>query len=436
MHFYTKLSGVIIVGLVLGLALGRTWSKTNADAGEQNQDKLSSRGTSDQHVDHTLDLSAERPPLSQLELEAQLTQLADDIREMIQSDSPRTSAWLGSVESISSWSADELQRGIDFIFENEQDAKVLGELGVMLLNRWCKIDGQAAIEYSLALPDGRGQMLSLDACFRTWAKADPYALSAWYEENKDLYDLTHLRNDLVTIEHESIEQMVFKQLIKRDLAGTFKSIDWDDLQQSNAVKSLCFKMDLNTEKRSELLSLVQGLEDEDTKNELLGDLIISASNISLTEAQLLLDEMNLSDPEQIAEYQYRMARGAASKYTEKSMAIAMDIEGDEYRDKAVSRCFTSMAVNQPEAAQSWLEKHGDDFNRDDLLEQAVNRHYDDPELPLNWVMQMENDERRTKSTAKYYKRWADEHQLGASKWLEQQDEDTQAAILAAIAEGE
>ncbi|WP_234041662.1 hypothetical protein [Persicirhabdus sediminis] len=333
------------------------------------------------------------------------------------------------MENISAWSADELQRGLALTLENEQEAKERDKLVMALLNRWCKIDGQAAIEYSLTLPEASRKMLPLDALFKTWAEADPYALSAWYEENKDLHDLAHL-------DDKFIELMLFKQLAKRDLAGTFKSIDWDDLQQSNAAQSLCYEMSLMSEKRSELLSLVQGLEDEDTKNELIGNLIASISSVSLAEAQLLLDKMNLSDTEHVAKYQYDMAKWASFWRAEEGMVVAMDIEGDEYRDKAVSFCFASMALYQPEAAQSWLEKHGDDFNRDDLLEQAVNRHYDDPELPLNWVMQMENDERRTKSTAKYYKRWADEHQLGASKWLEQQDEDTQAAILAAIEEGE
>ncbi len=427
MHFYTKLSGMVLVGLMLGLAIGSTWSKSNVDAGELSQDQLRSLDISDQHADQTLDLSTERQPLSQLELEAQLTQIADGIREMMQSDDPRTSSWIGWMENISAWSADELQRGLALILENEQEAKERDILVMILLNRWCKIDGLAAIEYSLALPEASRKMLPLEAFFKTWAQADPYALSAWYEENKDLHDLAHLHD-------KSIGQVLFTQLAKRDLAGTFKSVDWDDLQQSNAAQSLCYEMSLNGEKRSELLSLVQGLEDEDTKNELLDDLIISTSNISLAEAQLLLDEMNLSDTEHVAKYQYYMAKCAASWRAEKSMAVAMDIEEGEYRDKAVSSCFSHMAMQQPEAAQSWLEKHGDDFNRDDLLEQAVNRHSEDPQLSLNWAMQMENDERRTKSTAKYYKRWADEHQLGASKWLEQQDEDTQAAILAALAD--
>ncbi len=332
----------------------------------------------------------------------------------------------GIWSAFGDWSINDIQHGLSLLTQSEEVDLCDSVITMVLLSRWAELDGKAAITYSIENIDLFHSSFSHQVLLDRWAKAEPEELAAWYGANQFAVQLKG-------IHPWQVNRMVFSQRAKNDLAGTLSSIDFGDPDGLSTARRLCAEITAFSGQKDELLTLIQGMETGAAKDHLLEafvdyDILFGNDN-SLENLQ----KLNNQDPEWIRQKQLKALAYRATRDPLWAISSAVELmpEG-ALRNQAVSDAFGVLAKDDSAQAELWLENNISLYDRDQLVEAAVNKlESSPPDIALDWIKKIQDDEKRLALLNEHYEDWSSYHQLGAQAWLEQQDAETQAAILGA-----
>ncbi len=429
---YLMITGVSCISLIVGYLAGK-----DASSDELNDDVVSSApadvsGASKRSfVDSSTSSNSRgsRPMTAQGRADLALRSAKSRLDEssMVNMDFTLISDVWGMLDGLSAEELELVLAGMDQSAGLNQSNMMLE---MMLLSRWGELDGKSAVEYVLS-QDKKGVMktVGLMGSLSSWIKDDPLAAELWFNEHKEEFKGGMFGSNV-------IEGMFINALAKKDLPAALAKMDLSKTSDRNLAVQAVSSLIIDPDRRDEVLAHVQGLDDEGIRSKMYEGMVQTLSYQDPDAAMELVEMIEQNNPDSAGDYRDKLLMGmrmhdpmAALEYCQTQYP-----EGEE-RDAAVSESFASLARQDSDAAREWMNANGK--NNDDYLSLASDRlRWQNPDQAMEWALEISDDDLRTKKVVQSYEKWNEEHEAGAQAWLEQQDEDTQAAILAAVEEGE
>lgn len=321
--------------------------------------------------------------------------------------------------------SEEIEIALKSIEDDPATNQTTMMLRMMLLSQWGGVDGQSAAEYAISIKKG-GMMqgMGLMGCMSSWIKNDPVAAEAWYEQNKAAFKGGMFGQN-------NIKGMFFKGLAKKDLTSAFNKIDFTNTSERKAAIQTMGSLVADVKLRDKVIEKVQSMDDPELKDKMLKSMVSTLSYQDLDAATALVDQLKETNPEQVSEYQESLLHGMRMADPEATLDyIQTEISDGKKRDRELKNTFGSFASNDEAAAQKWLDSQ-DLTNKDEFIERASsNMTWQNPDKAMEWALKINDDDKRTEQAIEVYERWEDDHSAGAKAWLDQQDPETQEAILA------
>jgi len=298
-------------------------------------------------------------------------------------------------------------------------------LKMMLVSRWADLDGQSAAEYTLS-GDNKGmtKMVNVMGVMGSWMKNDPVAAEAWYEKNKEEFKGGMFGQDMV-------QNMFFNAHAKKDLNTAFSKLDLTKTSERNQAIEALGSLISDPNMKDQVIAKVQSFEDVKLRQKSWTKIIQSLAYSDPSEAKIILETINESDPEQYAKYQESYLNGMRHFDPAAALEYSMtEIQDKDKRTSAIKISFTSLATQDASAARVWLDAQSD-IDKDDFIKSAAQTlRWQNPEDSMQWALEISDDDKRTDAVVETYNQWKEEHTTGAETWLAAQDPETREAILA------
>ena len=297
-------------------------------------------------------------------------------------------------------------------------------MNMLLLNLWGEIDGRSAVEFALNQPS-QGMMgnFALTNSLNSWINADPVAAEAWYTQSQE-------KIKGVAFAKDSIDEVFFQALAKKDLDTAFSKLDLSNTSDRKRAIQAITNLAGEAEMRDQTIAKIKSFEDPELQQKMFEGMIQNLSYRDPDAARELLSQIDEKDPKKYLKYQGDLLGGMSMYDPVRALEYSMtEIIDKATRTRQMKSAFASLASQDSMAAKKWLADNPSEDSDQYLIQASENLRWQSPDRSMEWALQINDEDKRTAQAVEIYKRWKEEHEVGANTWLKSQHPETQEAIL-------
>jgi hypothetical protein len=314
-------------------------------------------------------------------------------------------------EIARNFSEDELRVALAQVGEI-QNSKLRMSLQTMLMNRWGKLNGQAAMEHVIAMENNKSRMASAMGTLMSWIKTNPEAVFLWYENNKEKMGGGRFRN--------VYDGIIYRTMARHDLSRAMNQVKKIDNRQSKQIALVGIARSIagEPEKLNSFIQLLDDENDPEMKKEVMSSAMLQMAMTAPEDAKKHIQ--NISDPEEQKEMVHKLVQRLS--YSDPKTALTWGLE--QSKDEAaqsdiVNKTLGSWAIQDPKKSGEWYDKQPDHLKSDEAISKAssmlseLGRYKD----AFAWMQRGTDSEIMDMKKRHTYQKWLKYSPEKAKAWL-------------------
>lgn len=309
--------------------------------------------------------------------------------------------------------------------EDMKNPQLRMTMQMMLMNRWGKINGEAAMLHALDSNNKQTKMMGVMGVFMSWTKDNPEAAFSWYETHQDKL------NQGGGIYGNAYDGMVYQALARHDLSRA--------LTQAATIE--------NSRKRQTVLaSIAQGVANHPEKFKSFLQFLDNENDPSLKSSVMesVIGNMAMQDPDSAKAYietiedsqeKAKLTQSLVQRWSYMDPEAAIDwgmkqTDDKEARTSIITDHLGTWAAQDPAAAAKWYDQQPDDIKTHDAVSRTVmmlssQKQYKEA---FAWVNRSSDPEKMAESKKDIYQSWLKESPEAAKTWAEGEGKETLQGI--------
>ncbi|MFK7911664.1 MAG: hypothetical protein AB8F34_13835 [Akkermansiaceae bacterium] len=418
------ITGALLVTATLGFVAGRMTGdpeeNTDSVKAQGEQDTYQSRSSRRDSNASASSSHSRKSARSTKDIKATMKHLIAEMER-----SPMVNMDFDSIFSIweiaRDFSEDEVRESLTYI-DSMKNMQVKMTLEMMLMNRWGKINGEAAMEHAMEAGTSQTRMMQMMGTLMSWTKEDPNAAFTWFEKNKGKAGSGIYAN--------AYESMIYQALAKHDLKRALTQLEGIENTQKKqtALSSIAQGVANDPEK---LQSFIQYLDEKepDSKKTIMSSVI---SQLAMTSSEAAKNYIKtIDDPEEKSELVTTIVQSLSYTDPEEAIKWGMENASDEAaQKKVVEKALNNWISQDFKTAAAWYDKQPEHLKSDDIIKKsalslAAAGQYKDA---FAWIERGGDAEAMKKTKQSTYSMWAQMSPAKAKAWLEGDGQKTMQGI--------
>ena len=295
---------------------------------------------------------------------------------------------------------------------------------MMLMNRWGKINGEAAIEHALQAKNQQLKMTGTMGVFMSWTKENPEAAFDWYENNQEKLNSGGIYGGMYN-------GMIFQSLARHDLSRAMTQVEKmeNGRQKKTALSSIGQAVVNNPAQLKKFLEFLDTDDNVPDKQEVMSTVISSMAMQDPDSAKALIN--NIDDPEQ--KKQLTASLMQSWSYMDPEAAIDWGMKqsnNDEDRKEIITSHLHTWASQNDDAAGQWYDKQPDHLKSDTAIESTATTlgYSQQYQKAFIWAERLQDADTLKKTKQTIYQSWHSSSPTAAEAWAEGKGKDTLEGI--------
>ena len=319
------------------------------------------------------------------------------------------------------FSEDEVRESLSYL-DNMENMQLKMTLQMMLMNRWGKINGPAAMEFAMKAENRQTRMMQFMGTMMSWTKEDPDAAFSWYDKNKD-----KMGGGMYAGAYEG---MIYQALARHDLNRALEAVQRLENTQKKqmALSGIAQGIANDPEKFSSFIKFLEK-EEPGTKKAVMGGIIGQLAMTSPETAKKYIDQ--IADPQEKAEMINGLIQGMSFSDPETAIKWAIENSEDEKAQaQALAQALPNWVIQNPKAAREWYDQQPAHLKSDNLIRQsavqlASSEQYKEA---FAWIERGEDANTMTEAKKDTYRLWLQKSPDQAKAWAEGEGKETMRGI--------
>lgn len=403
----------IVVSLALGVVIGRQTSLPD-DANGANSTHYQQRST--QRASHR-----SKPLRHASETIEQRMQRIQSESEKITSIGPGGD-WTAFEFSIwqmtKTMSPEEIRKTMEAVKDMDLSQRARSIVKTKLYERWAKIDGKSAAEYSLEDKSGQYPEEYWYLTTNRWLNENPLAVESWYHLNKD---------QLLFSDDLSLQGRIMRVIARKDLGMALSRIEAaEPTRRESLLKSLGSSMSEDPVKIGSYTKYLSQMENQQLALSAMRSLVSTMGRSNPEAATKTIASWTGENKDKLV---FSTAVQWVGKEPQKAMNWQLSQSANASDDSGIAQTFSYWARGDPDAAEQWLDKHPE-LNHDRCRRRSLTwlLYANNFHVAAKWAAQINDASTRSRSLRQVYSKWQSVDQAGAKQWLNALPENDQAAL--------
>ncbi len=298
-------------------------------------------------------------------------------------------------------------------------------LQMMLMNRWGKINGEAAMLHALDSKNSRTKMVGVMGVFMSWTKENPEAAFDWYETHQDKL------NQGGGVYGDVYNGMIYQALARHNLtrALTQAATIENSQKRQTALASIAQGVANQPEKLKTFLKFLDNENEPSLKSSVMESVIGTMVMQDPESAKALIG--TIDDSQEKAKLTEKMIRNWSYIDPEAAIEWGMKKTDDkEAQAGIITDNLGTWASQDPAAAGKWYDQQPDDIKTQDALTKVVRslssrQQYQEA---FAWANRGSDPEKRAASKKDIYQSWLKQSPDAAKTWAEGEGRETLQGI--------
>jgi hypothetical protein len=282
----------------------------------------------------------------------------------------------------------------------------------MLLGRWAKGDGAAAVGYLVENVKGDAQLPLLAGVLPSWAERDPESAWTWFQSSAK----QQLNFDARGMHNSALKEM-FAAMGRTDFDRSLgRALELEGIDSANAHLGLTESAQ-TLDQRLRLIAQADGLGDTRTRNDVRTSILSTWAGAHPAEVRNYVE--GLTDPASRSEAARQAGAGLMASMAPREAAdwwLLQTINTE--RPGALADIVRRWSEIDLVGASDWLHKQGNDPETDAakgmFAIQAMQRA---PEAAMSWANAISDQDRRIQTLRSVYRVWHGQNSANAQAWL-------------------
>lgn len=299
-------------------------------------------------------------------------------------------------------------------------------LAMMLVNRWAKVDGEAAVEVLMASKDANFKAQGVLTALMGWSRSEPELSYQWFEKNRE-----ELKRGSVMGAY--LGGVMLSSLAMHDMDKAFEKLDsLNKAEQMTAVNTMAQQLSQLPEERRKLVEKLGALDDEEVREGGFSSLVTMWAVRDPTGA---IEFLNSRDWPQGMEGSLKTQITSNWAHTDPSAALdwrSNNLGENENAQNVLGHTLGQWVLRDSEGAEAWLAKQPEEVRGDTLNYHVSQTLYwqQQHEEATRWIGQIEGEKVRQQATMELYQSWMRVEKDKALEWRGTLDEETQEQLKA------
>ena len=327
-------------------------------------------------------------------------------------------------EIIRSFSEGDVQNALSSV-EAIKNPQLRMTMQMMLMNRWGKINGRAAIEHALKAENKQLKMTGTMGVFMSWTKENPEAAFAWYENNQDKL------NSGGGIYGNFYHGMVYQSLASHDLPRALTQVEKMETgkQKNTALSSIGQAVANDPAKLKKFLEFLDTDDNAEAKQQVMQSVISTMAMQDPESAKTFIDAID--NPEEKKQLTDNLLQSWS--YIDPEAAIDWGMkqsENDDDRRKIITRRLSTWASQDTKAASKWYDKQPADLKSDTAVSSTATTlsHMQQYEEAFTWAARVQDADTLKDTKKSIYQTWHSNAPSAAKTWAEGKGKETMQGI--------
>ena len=298
-------------------------------------------------------------------------------------------------------------------------------LQMMLMNRWGKINGEAAILHALDSKNKPTKIVGVMGVFASWTKENPEAAFTWYETHQDKL------NQGGGVYGDVYNGMIYQALARHNLtrALTQAATIENSQKRQTALSSIAQGVANQPEKLKTFLKFLDNENDPSLKSSVMESVIGSMAMQDPESAKALID--TIDDSQEKA----KLTESLVQRWSYMDPEAAIEWGMKQAKDKKaqtgiITDNLRTWASQDPAAAGKWYDRQPDDIKTQDALTKVVRslssrQQYQEA---FAWANRSSDPEKMAESKKTIYQSWLKQSPDAAKAWAEGEGKETLQGI--------
>lgn len=324
-------------------------------------------------------------------------------------------------ETIRTFSEADVQHGIEQIGKTDKGEHHM-MLQMMLMNRWAKLNGKAAMQFSVENLNTQMQSMVSGSTFSTWAKTSPDEAVAWLEKHHDEFG----SNGIIPF-----DSMIYSTLARQDVTTAIeKASELDsNRRRKEAFNGIARGIGSNPEKLLSFFQSVQEQTDDSTAKQVRSDVVQHLCYTSPeTTKTLILGMENAQEKKALTK---KLVQSLAWSNPEEGLQWGLSQAVDEKDKRDVVRtCLSNWAKQEPDAAAAWYEQQPEHLKSDSTIVKTTNnlKNNGNYKEAMAWAQRAKDIDKANDNKKSIYQSWVKDAPNTAQSWLENEGQEIMQGI--------
>ena len=320
------------------------------------------------------------------------------------------------------FSEDEVREALASI-EGVENMQLRMTLQMMLMNRWGKINGNAAMEHAMAAENNQIKMMQVMGTLMSWTKEDPEAAFSWFEKNKDSVGRGMYAS--------AYEGMIYQAMARHDLKRALDQVAKIDSasKKRTALTSIAQGIVEQPEKLQSFLQFLDDQNEPEVKKEVMSSAIMNMAMNSPEAAKKYIN--TITDAKDKAAMVENVVRGLSYSDPETALKWGLEQAPDEASQaKVVSNTMSRWVAQDPKKAAAWYDQQPEHLKSDTTVMQSAGQLSASGQYKeaLLWTQRGKDPETMAAMKESTYLKWAEASPAKARAWAEGEGKEIMRGI--------